>query len=125
MSGNLKKALVILLLAVCAGATAAQTTTPVLPPIPEGLLTPLTPRMESCDAIDCSMSDAQLRALDGARGLYGKERAASAEYSAVIGKEGEKVTVTLIPSPWGSRGIAITYVYDADGRTLIRSFPNR
>jgi hypothetical protein len=125
MSRNPKKAGFSLLLAVCAGAAAAQTTTPVLPPVPEGLLRPLTPRMESCDAIECGVSDAQLRALDGARGEYGKEQVGIAAYSAVIGKEGEKVTVTLMPSPQGSRGIAITYVYDADGRNLIRSFPNR
>jgi hypothetical protein len=124
MSGNLEKAFFVLLLSVCAEAAAAQTTAAALPPIPEGLGKPLTPHMESCDAIDCNVSAAQITALDAARRLYEKEKTAGSPYSAIVGMQGDDITVTLLPE-FGKRGAAITYIFDAAGSTLKRSFPNR
>ena len=124
--GNLMKQLMLSssLTILCGGVPLAQAQTE-LAPIPAGAGSALTPRMESCDDVDCTVSPAQLHALDGARALYVMEKTASATYSAVIGKKGEAIEVTLLPSPFGVRGIAMTYVYTLDGGTLVRSFPNR
>jgi hypothetical protein len=124
MSGNLKKSFFVLLVATCTGMAAAQTMAPALPPIPDGLVKPLTPRMESCEDIDCLVSTAQVMALDAARHLYEKDEAAGSPYSIVVGRQGDDIQITLLPGI-GKRGAGITYVFDAAGSTLKRSFRNR
>lgn len=98
---------------------------PVLPPIPAGFATESVPRMESCSRIDCDVSAEQIRAFDTARSMYMTSDAAAARYSVVFGSEGSDISVTLIPSPLGARGRAITYVFDPAGATLKRSYTNR
>ncbi len=63
--------------------------------------------------------------MDSARRLYSADKLAAAAYSVVIGKEGSDISITLVPSPIGTRGRAFTYVFDRSGKTLKRSYLNR
>ncbi|SFW68588.1 hypothetical protein [Luteibacter sp. UNCMF366Tsu5.1] len=107
-----------------AGGALAQSM-PVLSPIPKELATGYGPRMESCDAVDCNVSAAQIRAFDKARGLYVHDAIAAPTYSIVFGQESGDIAVTFIPSPLGTRGRAVTYVFDASGAEMKRSYINR
>lgn len=105
------------------GATAQSI--PELPPLPQSAADNASMRIESCDQVLCAVSAAQLRALDRAKSLYAVDQSSSKSYSAVVDASGEEVTITLIPTPPGSSGRAISYVFDRSGNTLVRSFINR
>ena|ERR1700754_2088030 len=107
-----------------AGTATAQSI-PVLPPLPEGSAEKLNPGMESCDETACDVSAAQIVAFDTARKRYAVDPVAAASYSVVFGKEGADIAITLIPSPLGARGRAVTYVFDAAGTELKKSYVNR
>jgi hypothetical protein len=81
--------------------------------------------MESCGAIQCEVSAAQLRALSKAAALYKRDALSTTSYSAVIAVVGDELTITLLPEPMGAKGRGISYVFDLSGSELKRSFVNR
>jgi hypothetical protein len=108
-----------------ASAGALAQSTKALPPIPGDVRTVTAPHMESCNTINCDVSAEQIRAFDAARGLYMKSSLAAATFSVVFGHERENIAITFIPSPLGTRGRAITYLFDSSGVKVERSYINR
>jgi hypothetical protein len=112
-------------LALMVIADSSAQSAPVLPPIPNDVSAPAIPRMESCDEVNCDVSTAQIKAFDKARQLYAQDRMAAQTYSVVFGQENGNIAITFIPSPLGTRGRAVTYLFDSAGSTMKRSYVNR